>query len=190
MVEAPQTAEGWYALHDFRTVDWDAWRSAPERDRTQAVEEGVAHLERHEQVTDAPEGDSGVFSVLGDGADLLILHFRPTLDALDAAQRRFEQTTFAGFTERTDSYVSVSEVSGYVDDSYFDEDSEVDEGTRRYIESKMEPEIPDDEYVSFYPMSKRRQPDQNWYQLSFEERAELMADHGEVGREYAGRSNR
>ncbi len=187
MVEAPQTAEGWYALHDFRTVDWDAWRSASERDRTQAVEDGVAHLERHEQVVDAPEGDSGVFSILGDGADLLIIHFRPTLDALDAAQRRFEQTALAAFTEQTDSYVSVSEVSGYVDDSYFDEDSEVDEGTRRYIESKMEPEIPDDDYVSFYPMSKRRQPEQNWYQLSFEERAELMAGHGEVGREYAGK---
>ncbi|MEZ3144781.1 heme-binding protein [Halobaculum sp. MBLA0143] len=187
MVEAPPTEEGWFALHDFRTVDWDAWRRAPERERGQAVEEGVAYLERHEQVTDAPAGDSGVFSVLGDGADLLIVHFRPTLDALNTAERRFEQTAFAEYTERADSYVSVSEVSGYVDDSYFDDDAEVDEGLARYIESKMEPEVPDDGYVSFYPMSKRRQPEQNWYQLPFEERAELMSDHGDVGREYAGK---
>ncbi len=26
-------------LHDFRSVDWDAWRDAPERRRIQAVEE-------------------------------------------------------------------------------------------------------------------------------------------------------
>ena len=187
MVEAPPTEEGWFALHDFRSVDWDAWRAAPERDRGQAVEEGVAYLERHERVTDASEGDSGVFSVLGDGADLLIVHFRPTLDALDTAERRFEQTAFAEYTERADSYVSVSEVSGYVDDSYFDEDAEVDEGLARYIESKMEPEVPENGYVSFYPMSKRRAPEQNWYQLPFEERAELMSAHGDVGKEYAGR---
>jgi len=29
MVEAPQTEEGWFALHDFRSIDWDAWRDAP-----------------------------------------------------------------------------------------------------------------------------------------------------------------
>jgi chlorite dismutase len=188
MVEAPPTDEGWFALHDFRTVDWDAWRAAPERERGQAVEEGVAYLERHEQVVDAPEGDSAVFTILGDGADLLVLHFRPTLDALNAAERRFESTAFAEFTERADSYVSVSEVSGYVSDDYFTEDeADIDEGLRRYIESKMQPEIPDDEYVSFYPMSKRRGEEHNWYQLPFEERAEMMSAHGDIGREYAGR---
>ncbi|MEZ3114525.1 heme-binding protein [Halobaculum sp. MBLA0147] len=188
MVEVPPTEEGWFALHDFRTIDWDAWREAPERRRRRAVEEGVAHFERHEQVADATEGDSAVFTILGDDADLLILHFRPTLDALNAAERRFESTAFAAFTERSDSYVSVSEVSGYVSDDYFTEDeADLDEGLRRYIESKMKPEIPDDEYVSFYPMSKRRGEEDNWYQLPFDERSELMADHGEVGREYAGK---
>jgi len=51
----------------------------------------------------------------------------------------------------------------------------------------MTPEIPDDEYVCFYPMSKRRGEEYNWYDLSFEDRADLMADHGEVGKEYAGK---
>jgi len=188
MANPPRTEEGWYALHDFRTVDWDAWRSAPQRERESAVEDGVAYLEEHERVVDAEEGASAVFSVLGHKADLMIVHFRPTLDALSAAERRFESTALAAFTEQPTSYVSVTEVSDYVSDSYFDDDEEeTDEGIRRYIEGKLKPEFPDDEYVSFYPMSRKREAEQNWYTLEYEERADLLSAHGEIGREYAGK---
>jgi len=188
MVEAPQTEEGWFALHDFRSIDWDAWRDAPERERRRAIEEGEAFLKHRELVADADEGDSGLFSVLGHKADLLFVHFRPSLDDLSSIERRFEETALANFTERTTSYVSVTEVSGYVSDAYFEEGpEEVDAGLRRYIEGKLTPEIPDDEYVCFYPMSKRRGEEYNWYDLSFEDRAELMSGHGEVGKEYAGK---
>ena len=188
MANPPRTEEGWYALHDFRTVDWDAWRAAPERERESAIEEGVAYLDEHERVVDAEEGASAVFSVLGNKADLMIVHFRPTLDALSAAERRFESTAFADFTEQSTSYVSVTEVSDYVSDSYFEDDEEeTDEGIRRYIEGKLKPEIPDTEYVSFYPMNRKREAEQNWYTLEYEERADLLSAHGEIGREYAGK---
>jgi chlorite dismutase len=187
MVEAPQTEEGWFSLHDFRSIDWDAWREAPERERRQAIEEGESFLKHRELVADADEGDSGLFSVLGHKADLLFVHFRPTLDDLSSIERRFEDTALAKFTERTTSYVSVTEVSGYVSDEYFEDPDSVDAGLRRYIEGKLTPEIPDDEYVCFYPMSKRRGEEHNWYDLSFEDRADLMADHGEVGKQYAGK---
>jgi chlorite dismutase len=39
----------------------------------------------------------------------------------------------------------------------------------------------------FYPMSKRRLADDNWYRLGFEERRELMVGHGATGREFRGR---
>ena len=188
MVEAPQTEEGWFALHDFRSIDWDAWRDAPERKRRQAIEEGEAFLKHRELVADAEAGDSGLFSVLGHKSDLLFVHFRPTLDDLSAIERQFETTALASVTEQTTSYVSVTEVSGYVSDAYFEEGpEEIDEGLRRYIEGKLTPEIPDDEYVCFYPMSKRRGEEYNWYDLSFEDRADLMAGHGEVGKGYAGK---
>ncbi|WP_200530689.1 heme-binding protein [Halorubrum sp. LN27] len=187
MVEAPQTEEGWFALHDFRSIDWDAWREAPERERERAIEEGKRFLRHREQVADAEAGDSGLFSVLGHKADLLFVHFRPALDDLSSIERRFEDTALARFTERTTSYVSVTEVSGYVSDEYFEDPESVDAGLKRYIEGKLTPEIPDDEYVCFYPMSKRRGEEYNWYDLSFEDRADLMAGHGEVGKEYAGK---
>ncbi|SEH13143.1 chlorite dismutase [Natronorubrum sediminis] len=186
--QPPQTDEGWYVLHDFRSIDWDAWRDAPERRRTRAIEEGIEYLSAAESVADAEEGDSATFAILGHKADLLVLHLRPTLEDVDALERRFEQTALAEFTERTDSYVSVTEVSGYMSQDYFDDDAEVeDTGIARYIESRLKPEIPDSEFVNFYPMNKRRGPEDNWYDLPFDERAEHLSSHGDIGREYAGR---
>ena len=188
MVEAPATEEGWFALHEFRSIDWGAWRNAPRHERERAVEEGRSFLTHREALATADAGDSAVFSVIGHKADLLTIHFRPTLDALSTIERSFENTALAEFTTKESSYVSVTEVSGYVSDAYFEDDeAEIDEGLRRYIDGKLQPELPDDEYVSFYPMSKRRGEEYNWYDLSFEDRADLMSGHGEVGKRYAGR---
>jgi len=186
MATPPETSEGWYALHEFRRVDWDAWRELPQRKRKTALREGEEFLAARESLTDADAGASAVFSVLGHKADLLFVHFRPTADALDRIERSFETTALAEVTDAVDSYVSVTEVSGYVSDDYFEDPESVDEGLKRYIEGKLTPDIPEDTYVSFYPMSKRRGEEHNWYDLDFEERAELMSGHGDVGREYAG----
>ena len=186
--QPPQTEEGWYVLHDFRSIDWDAWRAAPDRERTRAIEEGVDYLTSCEAVTDTEEGQSATFSVLGHKADLLVVHLRPTLGAIDTLERQFEGTALAEFTERADSYLSVTEVSGYMSQDFFDDDAEMDDtGMERYIESRLKPEIPDTEFLSFYPMSKRRGPDHNWYELPFDERAEYLSAHGEIGKGYAGR---
>jgi len=56
-----------------------------------------------------------------------------------------------------------------------------------YREQRIHPRLPAKNVCCFYPMSKRRAPDQNWYELSFEERKELMSGHARVGRTYAGR---
>lgn len=189
MPEAPQTDEGWYAFHDFRTVDWDAWRAAPERERNRAIDSGVEFLQEHEALedTDADAGDTAVFSVIGHSADLLILHLRPTTAHLDTAERRFERTPFAEFTEQVDSYVSVTEVSGYMSQEYFESGEVEDSGMASYIQSRIEPSIPETEHVCFYPMDKRRGEEYNWYDLPFEERADLMSNHGDIGRKYAGK---
>lgn len=39
----------------------------------------------------------------------------------------------------------------------------------------------------FYPMTKRRKVGQNWYELPYDERKELMIEHGTSGRKFAGR---
>ncbi|RBI61469.1 heme-dependent peroxidase [halophilic archaeon] len=185
--EPPKTSEGWYSLHDFRTVDWDAWRDAPDRVRENALDDGVEFLRAHEDVADAEDGSSAVFSVMGHEADVLVVHFRPEVSDLDTAERAFERTTFADFTERSNSYVSVTEVGGYNSEEMVKDPEDIeDTGLARYVESKLYPDIPDSEFVCFYPMNKHRLPDANWYDLDFEERAEMMDSHGEIGKGYAG----
>ncbi len=187
--EPPPTEEGWYALHDFRTVDWNAWRAAAERDREDAIAEGTDFLHAAEAHGDSDPGGSVTYAVNGHKADLLVIHLRPTLDELNYLERRFEQTVLAEFTDRSHSYVSVTEVSGYTSDELFEEGEIADiedTGLRNYLEMRLHPTIPEADYVCFYPLDKRREPEQNWYDLPFEERAEHMASHGEIGRDYAG----
>jgi chlorite dismutase len=188
--EPPRTEEGWYVLHDLRRIDWDAWRAAPEHERERALDAGVGYLREHEALADVDgeEGASAVFSIIGHKADLMILHLRPSTADLDRAERRFETTPFAGFTEQVSSYVSVTEISGYVTEAVGDGLENVeDTGTRNYLASRLYPTLPDAEHVCFYPMDKRREPEYNWYDLSFEDRAELMSGHGDIGRGYAGK---
>jgi chlorite dismutase/heme-degrading monooxygenase HmoA len=187
--DPPPTDEGWYALHDIRTIDWDAWRDAPERDRRHAIDEGVAHLQAHADLEDTGEGQTAVYTIVGHKADLMVVHLRPTVADLETAERRFEQTAFADYTEQTYSYLSVTEASGYTEKArdYFEGNVDEDSGLHQYIQSRLHPDVPDAEHVCFYPMSKRRDPEQNWYDLPFDDRAEHMARHGDIGRGYAGK---
>ena len=188
--EPPPTEEGWFALHDLRTVDWDAWTAADDAVRERAVAEGRAFLEAAEAVEDADAGASTTYGVLGHKADLMLVHLRPTMAHLDALERRFERTALARFTDRASSYVSVTEVSGYTTPEAFAEggiDAIEDAGLRNYMQTRLRPSLPDADHVCFYPMDKRRGPADNWYDLPFDERADHMRAHGEIGREYAGR---
>ncbi|MFD1585940.1 heme-binding protein [Halorientalis brevis] len=193
--DPPPTEEGWYALHDFRTIDWDAWRNAPEHRRERALEEGIDYLQSHanlDDVTDPDEfggGATAVYTVVGHKADVLIMHLRETVAELDTAERRFEQTAFAEFTEQPNSYLSVTEASGYTESArgYFEGEVDDDSSLAQYIQKRLHPEVPDSEHVCFYPMSKRRQPEQNWYDMPFDERADIMERHGNIGKGYAGK---
>ena len=183
----PPTDEGWYMLHDMRRIDWDAWRDTTEGERDRILESGQELLSTVVEEAEAGDGDSGFFLGLGHSADLMGIHLRPTLAELDSIERRIDASELGAITERVDSYISVTEVSGYLIQEYFEEDGEVDPGIERYIHHRLHPSIPDAEFVSFYPMSKRREGENNWYDLPFEERADHMSSHGEIGKGYAGK---
>jgi len=187
--DPPPTEEGWYVLHDFRRVDWDTWRDAPDREREHALEDARSHLESTLAVEDADEGASALYSVLGHEADVLVLHMRPSTADIGALERRSERTDFARFTERVTSFVSVTEASGYSERAreYFEGGLDEESGLARYIDARLRPAVPDATHVCFYPMDKRRDPGQNWYDLAFEERADHMDAHGEIGRDYGDR---
>jgi len=61
------------------------------------------------------------------------------------------------------------------------------ERIEHYREQRVHPQLPPRRVCCFYPMSKRRAGEANWYELPFDERKELMSGHARVGRSFAGR---
>jgi peroxiredoxin len=61
------------------------------------------------------------------------------------------------------------------------------ERMHKYLHDRLYPNLPDWPILCFYPMTKRRYAEQNWYALPFAERKQLMLGHGRIGRQYAGR---
>ena len=76
------------------------------------------------------------------------------------------------------SYVSLTEVSEYA--------KGVPEAM---LLARLRPQLPPEglRAFCFYPMSKRRVASDNWFNLTYEERFALMAQHGQTGREFRGR---
>jgi hydrogen peroxide-dependent heme synthase len=113
-------------------------------------------------------------AVLGHKADLAFMVLGPDLWRL----RRFQSAVAAAGLVVADSYVSLTELSEYAQG--------VPEEMRQ---ARLFPQLPPPGKRAwcFYPMSKRRLPEQNWYALPYEERKELMYEHGASGRKFAGR---
>jgi chlorite dismutase len=150
---------GWGVLHLFCKVGLLADREAV----TAAVKRAEA------------DGDQVVpVAVLGHKADLAFMVLGPDWWRL----RRLQADLSTAGLELVDSYVSLTELSEYAQG--------VPEQLR---EARLHPQLPPEGKPAwcFYPMSKRRVPEQNWYTLPYDERKELMLEHGASGRNFAGR---
>jgi peroxiredoxin len=181
MSEALQTLEGWYVLHDFRSVDWASWKMVSPDERKAALDELHTMYGDWMNTEEQKEGSTAVFSIVGHKGDLLFMHLRPTLQEINELETRFNKSKFAEFTVPTYSYVSVVELSNYV------ASADVDPETDPYIQGRLKPTLPKTNHVCFYPMNKKRDGNDNWYMLSMEERRSMMKSHGMIGRSYAGR---
>ena len=51
------------------------------------------------------------------------------------------------------------------------------------LERRVHPRLPRKRLLCFYPMAKRREGDDNWYPLPYDQRRELMGGHGKLGRQ-------
>lgn len=159
MAEPLVPQEGWGVLHLFCRV-------SPATDAA-AVAQAVKGAE-------AAGVDVVSFAVLGHKADLGFMLVCPDLVALRQAQSAL---TGAGL-ELTGSYLSLTEVSEYAK-----------EMPAERLEARLHPKLPPagKRAICFYPMSKRRDGDDNWYRLDYDSRLALMYEHGASGRKFAGR---
>jgi chlorite dismutase len=179
-------------------VDWGRLRQAYPGDRQQMAEEFAG-------VVSAPgDGALALVQLLGHKGDLMVIAFRRSFDDLGRTQLALARTQLNAYLTMSTSYVSIVElgmyemtakihrqladrglVQGAPDyDTAFDEEME---SQRRRVTGRLFAPIPRSRYVCFYPMDKRRGETHNWYTVEFGKRAEMMLEHGKVGREYAGK---
>lgn len=127
-------------------------------------------------VKEAQAGELQVvpFSVFGHKADLGFMALCPDWVRL----RRFQAAVQAAGLEVVDSYLSLTEVSEYAQGM-----------PAELLAARLHPVLPPEgkRAFCFYPMTKRRGEVHNWYSLDFEQRKQLMLDHGRSGRRFAGR---
>lgn len=181
MSEAVQTLDGWYSLHDFRLIDWEAWKAATPDQRREAEESLLELLRGWRETEEQKQGSTAFYSIVGQKADFVFMHLRETLDELNELEIAFNKSAFAAFTIPSYSYVSVVELSAYMGKPGTDpmENPEV--------VARLKPTLPQAKHICFYPMNKKRDGQDNWYMLSMDERRQMMRSHSMIGRSYAGK---
>ncbi len=194
--------EGLGALHLFFKVDLTAWRNRKASERSEALgllDELVGSARNH------PQTQVITLSMLAR-ADLGFFVLTPDLQYLNELEKKLKAALGANVLIPVFSYLSLTERSEYqMPEEEYAADLEKSEGIQRdsaefeekmatfrerlqhYRHDRLYPVLPEWEYFCFYPMSKRRQPGQNWYALDYEQRRKLMGGHMRVGRTYAGR---
>ena len=56
MNEAAITLDGWYVLHDLRSMDWASWKLVSKEERQAAVDEFLVYLEKLQKADDDKTG--------------------------------------------------------------------------------------------------------------------------------------
>jgi hydrogen peroxide-dependent heme synthase len=196
----PATLEGWYVSHEALHLPWAKLREIGASGGDRLAAEARALMEGWAQ----PEGAgwSAAFQLVGGGGDLMLVHFRESLEALGEAALRWKRSELGTLARSEYHFLSITEAGlyhataqaaaahepGSKEFSTAIEEAAAEEAASPHVKTRLYPEVPDEmRYLSFYPMTKRRVAGDNWYTLPIEERNRLMREHGLTGRRYGGR---
>jgi peroxiredoxin len=197
---APLTLEGFSVLHQMFRIRRPEWRALDAASKQTVLAEATGLFS---EMSRREDGESALFSVLGHKGDLMIVHFRRGFDELARAQAAVAGLRLIDYMEATTSYLSVIEIGLYeatvalyqrlakteIGPKSAEWRAEIDSEIarqRQKISPRLYPRIPERPYLCFYPMDKKREGADNWYQLPIENRQRLMHEHGMVGRRFAG----
>ena len=197
----PLTLDGSYVLHQMFRIRWSAWKALGAAVQKYVLGNADGVFAAMEQNKQEP---TGLFTLLGHKGDLMLVHFRRSLEALNQAELNVTRAEIYEYLEPTTSYVSVVELGLYeASVKLFGEltakglkpgtgewNAEVEAELAKQRQSaapRLWPEIPQRRYLCFYPMNKFRGEQKNWYSEPITDRQRMMRDHGMIGRHYAGR---
>jgi len=200
--KVPESLEGWWILHRMFAFDRRSWDGLPEKRR---VKYSAHAIDLVEHLQSGKDGDVGLAQIIGHKGDLMLTHYARTYDGLAYAQTLVDKLEVREYLQALGSYVSVLELGMYdatakihlelQSRSLTPQSAEwiaaFDELVRKQAESpyvgpRLWAKIPRRRYACFYPMNKKRNGADNWFMLPYDERAQLMTEHGKVGRAYHG----
>ena len=155
---APSLLEGEYSKLNFYKLD-KSWRRLPEDEKKASKQEFASVVS--ELPSELPIMTYGLTGTRAD-CDFLLAEQSMELDAFDETARRLNHTHLAGYLDQSYSYLAVRRKTQYkhgggafeLKDAY--------------------------KYFIVYPMVKKRE----WYQLSQDERQQMMNDHFRIGHKY------
>jgi chlorite dismutase len=195
--EVPLTLEGASLLHQMLRVRWAAWRALPATERESILKEASA------AVGELEKAGSAAYTLLGHKGDLMLVHFRQGFEALGTVESALTKLRLWDYLEQANSYLSVVELGLYESSlkTYHalsekglqphtpEWDAGIEDTLNRQrtaMNARLFPDIPPTKWLCFYPMDRKRGEDKNWYRLPIAERQRQMAEHGAIGRRYAG----
>jgi chlorite dismutase len=196
----PLTLEGSSLLHQFFSFNWKAWRATSQSDRERIASQAADALKILERANHDTPVRSALFSQIGHKGDLILLHFRDSLEALNQIELDLAQTEFYDYFTPTHSYVSVVELGLYESTrKTYEAASELEPHSPEWnaqiaaslkrssdaMAPRLFPAVPEAKYLCFYPMDRKRGEQANWYTVPFTERQRMMHEHGMIGRRYA-----
>jgi peroxiredoxin len=198
----PESLDGGALLHRMFRFDrrrWDAL--AP--DRRAAIDAEAQAL--FAMLARDADTDLGLAQLLGHKGDLMLTHYARSFDALGEVQVQVDKLALRDVLEPLESYVSILELGLYEQTAKIHAelrdrgltphgeewnaafDAMLDEAAQEPRNaSRLWARIPHRRYACFYPMSKKRDGNDNWYSTAYAARARMMVEHGKIGRAYHG----
>ena len=194
--------EGWHVLHLFYKIEQGQWQLFTDAEKIQAK---TRLAELVQEIRSAPDTQLLSFAVVTPKADVGFMLVTPDLQMANAWEKQLTLAlgadvlnpayTFLSMTERSEylgteqEYLAGLRAEGVAEGTpeWEARTEEIKQRLDKYLRFRLYPALPDAPLVCFYPMMKRRRPEQNWYGLTFEQRKELMAGHGKIGRKWHGK---
>lgn len=182
MAEPVKTLDGWYSLHDFRTIDWASWKLASPEERKEAIEEFTDIYNEWVEVEEKKEGSHAFYTIIGQKADFLFWLLRPTPEELHEIETKINKSKLGEYLIPAHSFFSIIEISRYQPEKPGVNLAEIPE-----VKERLYPTLPKWDHICFYPMNRRRSGNENWFTLDKQIRATLLRQHGQTGAKYAGK---
>jgi peroxiredoxin len=193
---------GWHCCHLFYSFNHSILRDLHVNKREEGCKQLIAALD--------PAGPDAPIRlqtsiVSGWKGDFGLMMLDPDPLKIDRMHHRLKETRLGPALEHRYSFVSMTEISEYVQSPEQFGERLVAEGmdpngaefkTRvkgyadRLVEmnrQRLTPDFPPYRATCFYPMNKKRKVGENWYLLPKEERSRMMIEHAKSGMAFAGK---